>query len=207
MKKTQLAVLLAFIFGMSSIQAQTWQSPAKYDYSYGIALTFGGSGGKFEQGSFSQSQDLFNKFTTGGGVYAFYALSEDFGLKADILYSNKGFTIEYDVNGQTEEKDLSVSSISLPVSLQFNIVGLFSVGAGYEYSFIIDTAGDLPFGPEFVESTGSTFLFVGLAAGEFDTLPLMQIKWNLSSGNISNTPAQTIEINTLTYQLNIALDD
>lgn len=204
MKKIIFFVNLLFLILANSISAQ-WGNMRSTDLHAGITggLTF--SGGTFEEGNLKREQSVFSRVGFTGGIFTYYNVSEDVGVKTEILYSTKGFSIPVDQNGKSIEKNLSLSEVSIPVALHINLFSAWSIGLGYQYGLITEIKGDAPFGPEYSEVTSGIFVVFSFLSGGYPAIPLSEIKFTLTSDNISGMPWQTIEISTVTWQLNFEI--
>jgi hypothetical protein len=83
-----------------------------------------------------------SKFGLAGGVFLSIPLGKVIGIQPEVLYSEKGFKSTGTLLGSNYSFDRSTSFIDVPLLLAIKPIGLITIVAGPQYSFLLRSNSD-----------------------------------------------------------------
>lgn len=133
MKLTYATLVILLTFSISTLSAQ--QEYFEYGFKGGINLST-------ISGDNVSNYETRTSMNIGG--YGLYKILPKFGIQAELLYSEQGFSNEFSDIDQTtnEETDideiLRMQYINLPVLLSYNVVENLWVEGGVQVGYLVD---------------------------------------------------------------------
>ena len=86
-----------------------------------------------------ETDDLGSRTSFHFGVTAGIAVSDNFSVQPELVYSAQGASIDY---GGGEEGDLKLDYLNLPIMAQFQVADGFSIEVGPQFGFLLSAKAD-----------------------------------------------------------------
>jgi hypothetical protein len=111
-----------------------------YGFTAIAQTTFGvKAGANFASIGGDESEDFSSRTSIHFGVTAGIAVSDNFTVQPELVYSSQGATIDY---GGGEDGDIKLNYLNLPVLGQFQVADGFSIEVGPQFGFLMSAKAD-----------------------------------------------------------------
>ncbi|MBZ9651565.1 porin family protein [Psychroflexus montanilacus] len=133
MKLTYATLVILLTFSISTLSAQ--QEYFEYGFKGGINLST-------ISGDNVSNYETRTSMNIGG--YGLYKILPKFGIQAELLYSEQGFSNEFSDIDQTTNEEIDIDEIlrmqyiNLPVLLSYNVVENLWVEGGVQVGYLVD---------------------------------------------------------------------
>lgn len=126
MKLTYITLIAFFAFSITTINAQ--QEYFEYGFKGGINLAnISGDG--------TSSYETKTSMNIGG--YGLYKILPKLGLQAELLYSEQGFSDEYDRGFEKTERIIRMQYVNLPILASYNVIENLWLEGGLQVGYLV----------------------------------------------------------------------
>lgn len=164
----------------------------------------------------SESEESNNKYKISYlfGGYGIFEISEKFGIQSEILYSNKGY--HFDATNLSEEGNLNLNYINLPVLVGYAISNNFRINLGPEFGYLLSAKSKFDSNTVDVGDIWDNNIDLGIATGiRMSPTSKFMIEMRYAHGLISvidevnltdefgNATGETIKFLNRTFQFSV----
>lgn len=130
MKFTLVSIITLIICSVSTLKAQ--QEYLEYGFKGGINLA---------NVSGDETSSYENKTSMNIGVYGVYKILPKLGIQTELLYSEQGFSNEFNQginDSEKVEQILKMQYINLPVLASYNIIENLWIEGGIQFGYLVN---------------------------------------------------------------------
>jgi hypothetical protein len=153
MKKLILMAAVA-VFGFTNLNAQNVSFGAKVGMN--ISTIGGDFGNYYDYYEGDASDNVKSRVGFHVGGLAEIMINDKFGIQPELLYSSQGYKTDYNYGSESEESNVNLSYINMPVMAKFFPIENLSVEAGPQIGFLVSAKNDYTYTdsdyPEYNES-------------------------------------------------------
>lgn len=154
-KSTLFAAMILIAANMTAQQAITPSADDDHRDEFGFGLK---AGVNFSNVYDEEGEDFVADGRTGffGGVFVSVPFGQLLGVQPEVNYSQKGFKASQSVLGVPFEFERTTSHLDIPILLQIKPHKCFTILAGPQFSYLLDTKDELKGVFEFVDEESIT---------------------------------------------------